>query len=393
MKKILILGGGVGGALVANLLSKKLKKEAEITILDKSPKHIYQPGFLYVPFGWENPDKLVRDQESLLNKNINFVLDEAVYIDTDKNLVTTKNRGDIGYDYLVLATGSHVAPEQIPGLKEAGHHFYGREQALNLKQAIENFKGGNVVTGIAGVPHKCPVAPLEFTFMFEWYLKRKGLREKTNMSYVSPLPRCFSIPSVSDMVTPWLEERNINNITFFNVESVDPKAKIVHSIEGDSIPFDLLMLIPPHRGAKVITDSGLAESAGWLDTDRYTMRVNGYDNIFAIGDATNLPVSKAGSSAHFQADALVGNIISDIRNEKTVHHYDGHVMCFLETGYNKATLLNFDYNHPPNPAQPNYLLHMAKILFNKTYWWTLPQGRLPNTPIKDKKSLQDCPDC
>jgi len=377
-KQVVILGGGVGGTLVANLLAKKLKAhEADIIVIDRTGDHVYQPGFLYVPFGWEEPANLARPEESLLYPRVKLVRDTVAVVDVKSRRVATEKHGEIPYDFLVLATGSHVHPEEVPGLKEASHHFYTATAAMQLRAALEKFKGGRVVVGVAGVPYKCPPAPLEFAFMFDWVLRQKGIRQKTELHYISPLPRVFPIESVAAVTAPMLEERGYHIHTFFNVESVDPAKKELVSLEGETIPFDLLVLVPPHRGADVVTRSGLAESGGWVPTDRHTLKVEGPDGIYAIGDATNLPISKSGAAAHFEGEIVAGNIVQELRGEKPSHQYNGHVMCFLESGNNRATILNFDYEHPPKPPTPSVLWHMGKLVMNKSYWYMVPKGRLP----------------
>ena len=377
-KQIVILGGGVGGTLVANLLAKKLKAhEADIIVIDRTGNHLYQPGFLYVPFGWEEVPNLSRPEESLLYPRVKLIRDTVMVVDVKSRRVATEKNGEIPYDFLVLATGSHVHPEEVPGLAEASHHFYTADAAMKLRAALENFRGGSVVVGVAGVPYKCPPAPLEFAFMFDWVLRQKGIRNKTELHFISPLPRVFPIESVATVTAPMLEERGYNIHTFFNVESVDPVKKELNSLEGETIPFDLLVLVPPHKGADVVTRSGLAESGGWVPTDRHTLKVEGPDGIYAIGDATNLPISKSGAAAHFEGEIVAGNIVQELRGEKPSHQYSGHVTCFLESGNNRATILNFDYNHPPKPPAPSLLWHVGKLIMNKTYWYMIPKGRMP----------------
>jgi len=386
-KRVVVLGGGVGGTLVANLLVKKLRPgEAEVVLIDEDAQHVYQPGFLYVAFGQKQPANLTRPVRSLLDRRVRILTAKAQRIDPTAQVIAT-DHGDVHYDELVVATGSHLAPDEIPGLKEATHHFYTAEGAQALHEALKQFRGGHVVVGVAGVPYKCPPAPLEFVLMLDAELRAKGLRDKTEIHFVSPLPRVFPIETVAVKVAPIMESRGIQIHTFFNVESVDPKRREVVSLEGETVPYDLLVLIPPHRGAKVVIDSGLGEAGGWISTDRRTLKATAHPRMFVVGDATNLPISKSGSAAHFEADALVANLLADLRNESQEHKYNGKIMCFLETGAGKATLLDFDYNHPPQPPEPNRMYHWQKALFNQFYWWTVPQGRLPGE--KQTKEQQE----
>ncbi|MHB9146265.1 MAG: NAD(P)/FAD-dependent oxidoreductase [Symbiobacteriia bacterium] len=376
-RTIVVLGGGVGGTLAANLIAKKLRPgEAEIVLVDEDGRHVYQPGFLYVAFGQKQPASLSRPVRPLLDRRVRLMTAKAKKIDPQTQTLTT-NQGDLHYDELVIATGSHLAPEEVPGLKEATHHFYTMEGAQALREALREFRGGRVVVGVAGVPYKCPPAPLEFAMMLDSELRARGLRDKTEIHFTSPLPRVFPIESVAVVAAPMMEARGINIHTFFNVESVDPTKREVISLEGETLPYDLLVLIPPHRGAQVVIDSGLGEAGGWIPTDRHSLKAVAHPHMFAIGDATNLPISKSGSAAHFEADALVANLVADLRGQAMEHEYHGRVMCFLEVGGGKATLLNFDYQNPPHPPQPTRTYHWQKAAFNQFYWWTVPQGRLP----------------
>ncbi len=373
--RIVVLGGGVGGTLVSNLLARKLSRSAaEITVVDATGRHIYQPGWLYVPFGLEKPENLVKRERSLLSRKVRLVVDRVVKIDADARRVVLAEGAPLEYDYLVVAAGARLAPEAVPGYEEAAHNFYNAENALRLRAALYGFGGGTVVVGVADIPYKCPPAPLEFTFMLEDYLKQRGLRDRTKIVYLSPLNRVFTIETVSQMVTPLLEERGVEYRLFFNTESIDPVAKVVRSMEGEEEQYDLLVLVPPHRGAPVVVESGLGDQQGWLPTDRETLQVKGRPEIYALGDATDLPVSKSGSAAHFQAKVVADRIADAVHGKQPAAKYDGHVLCFLETGYGQATQLAFDYEHPPQPPRPSRFYHYEKMLFNRTYWYIVPRG-------------------
>jgi sulfide:quinone oxidoreductase len=281
-----------------------------------------------------------------------------------------------------MATGSRLVPDQIPGLVEGSYEFYSLEGAQRLREALRRFRGGRIVVGIAGIPYKCPPAPLEFVFMLEDHLQRRGIRERSGITYLSPINRAFTIESASKVVQPMLEERGIDLTTFFNVESVDASAGVVSSLEGEKTEYDLLVLVPPHRGQEFVVDSKLGDPSGWLPTDRNTLEVADTERVFAIGDATNLPISKSGSTAHFEAPVVASRIVSLVRGTAPAHHYGGKVMCFVESGNRKATVLQFDYENPPTPPQPNNVWHVAKWMFNRLYWETVPQGRFPeNLPL------------
>lgn len=374
--QIVILGGGVGGTLLANVLARKLKRaEAEITVVDETGNHVYQPGWLYLPFGEATPKSLVKKERSLLVKSVHLVTAAAKRIDAASHRVEMNDGSALRYDTLIVATGSRIAPDAVPGFAEAAHHFYSEEAALRLKDAIATFEGGKLVIGVADIPYKCPPAPLEFVFKIEDELTKRGIRDKTQITYLSPINRVFTIESVSEFVTPMLEERGIAYETFFNVESIDPVTKTVTSLEGDEISYDLLVLVPPHRGAQVVMNSGLGDKQGWLPTDRHTLEVKDQPDIFGIGDATDIPVSKSGSAAHFEAKVLADRVVQRVRGEAIdAPAYDGHVLCFLETGRGQASQLVFDFEHPPKPPAPSHFYHYEKMLFNRVYWYLVPKG-------------------
>ena len=397
MQRVVILGGGVGGTLTANLLVRKLRREidrgeASVTVVDKTGAHVYQPGFMYIAMGGETADKLQRPERSLLDRRVQLLTGEAVRIDPVANAIEMADGSSIGYDQLVLATGSRIVPEEVDHFDEEAHHFYSAADALKLRHALDTFKGGRIVIGIAGMPYKCPPAPLEVAFLIETELRARGLRDASEMHFCSPIGRAFTIESVSEMATPILEQRHIELHTFFNVEAIDPARKMVISLEGEELGYDLLVLVPPHRGAKIVTDSGLAPGAGWLPTDRETLQVKEIrpsstpdaevprrPNMYAIGDATDLPLSKAGSTAHFESPIVAERIAATIQGrvpDPKHGTYTGRVMCFFEIGDGKGTILRFDYLHPPKPPRPNRIWHLGKIIFNKTYWHTVPRGRV-----------------
>ena len=385
MERILILGGGVGGTLTANLLVKKLRRqlkagEVTITVIDQTGQHTYQPGFMYIAMGGERADRLQRPERGLLDSRVALVIGEIEKVDEPTQTVHLANGERLVYDYLVLATGSRIVPEAIEHFDTEAQHFYTAAAALELRRALDAFTGGRIVVAIAGMPYKCPPAPLEVSFLIESELRQRGLRDRSEVHFCSPIGRAFTIESVSEMVTPIFEAKGIEVHTFFNVEAIDPARKVVQSLEGEELPYDLLILVPPHKGVQFLIDSGLAPApGGWLPTDRATLLVGGRPNVFALGDATDLPLSKAGSTAHFEAPVVTERIIAAIEGREVDHKrgdYLGKVMCFFEIGDGKGTLLQFDYDHPPRPPKPNQLWHLGKIVFNKTYWHTVPKGRV-----------------
>lgn len=377
MQRILILGGGTGGTLLANLLARSVGSQATITVVSSHVQHYYQPGWLYVPFGQQDPRALSRPERELLNDKVELVHGDIRELDATAETVTLADGTRLDYDFLVIATGSQVAPEDVPGFASGAHHFYTHEAASRLYGALQEFDGGKIVVGAGGLPYKCPVAPLEFTFLLEDFLTKRGLRDKTEITYTFPIGRCFTIETVAEVAQRFLDERGIKVETFFNLEAIKPIERLAVSMEGTELPYDLCVMIPPHRGAKFLQGHALADARGWVKTDRSTLRVPGHEHIWAMGDTTDLPISKAGSTAHFQAPAIAEQIAAAVEHREPdagKATYEGHVMCFLEVGQNKATILDFDYSGPPQPKTPNALMHYLKMAFNKAYFHIVPSG-------------------
>ncbi len=385
MDRILILGGGVGGTLTANLLVRKLharidRGEVGLTVVDTTGQHTYQPGFMSIALGGERAANLHRPERSLLDHRVRLVTGEVARVDPEHRVVTLVDGRPLGYDQLVLATGSRIVPESIEHFESEAHHFYTAEAAVRLRSALDRFEGGRIIIGIAGLPYKCPPAPIEVAFLIEAELRERGLRDQSRIDFCSPIGRAFPIESVSEMVTPILAEKGIELHPLFNVEAIDPARRMVESLEGEELPYDLLVLVPPHKGQQFLIDSGLAPApGGWLPTDATTLEVGGRPEIHALGDATDLPLSKAGSTAYFEAPVVTERIAAAFEGrpvDLARGEYLGKAMCFLEIGDGKGTLLEFDYAHPPRPPKPNHLWHLGKIVFNKTYWHTVPKGRV-----------------
>ncbi|MDE3101057.1 MAG: NAD(P)/FAD-dependent oxidoreductase [Chloroflexota bacterium] len=374
--RVVVLGGGVGGTLVANLLSKRLRRDASVTVVDGSGMHVYQPGFLYVALGQADALWLARDERTLLRKDVELVVENAASVDPAAQVVHLVRGGTIPYDFLVVATGSRIVREDVPGMVAGAHDFYSLDGALRLREAIRTFKGGRVVVGVAGIPYKCPPAPVEFTLLVEELLRHRGLRDRSQVMLLSPLNRAFTVESASKLVQPIMEKRGIELRTFFNVETVDPQKRTVTSLEGETVEYDLAIIVPPHRGARVVEESKLGDQAGWIPTDRATLQHAAHERIFALGDATDLPISKSGSTAHFEAPVVASRIAAIVQGTAPREAYAGRVMCFLETGNGRATTLRFDYAHPPTPPTPSRMWHWAKWAFNRVYWVTVPQGRI-----------------
>jgi sulfide:quinone oxidoreductase len=397
MQRVVILGGGVGGTLTANLVARKLKAriakgEAKVTVVDLSGKHTYQPGYMYIAMGHERPERLIRSERSLLDKNVDLVVDLVQKIDVEGSRVELASGEALHYDQLVIATGSRIVPETMEGFDQEAHHFYTAAASAKLRKALDAFTGGKILIGIAGIPYKCPPAPLEVAFLIDSEMRGRGLRDKTELQFLSPINRAFTIESVSEMATPIFEEKGIDLQLLAGIDSIDAERKVVITDAMEEYAYDLLICIPPHKGAQVVIDSGLAPKSGWVPTDRHSLQVKKsaapgtkdedierYRNIYALGDATDLPLSKAGSTAHFEAPVVAERVAAAVLGRKpSGKHalYSGKVMCFFEVGDGKGTILSFDYDNPPKPPKPNQLWHLGKIVFNKTYWRTVPKGRV-----------------
>jgi sulfide:quinone oxidoreductase len=370
-KRILIVGGGLSGTIVANGLCRQLGRElrggsVSITMLGASETHMYQPGLLYIPFGRCREADLYREQRKVLDRRVPYHVDPATRIDVANNQVTTASGKTYGYDYLVIATGSRIMPQNIPGMAEGAHWFYDLEGARKLRDALGAFKGGKVVVNV-NAPHKCPVAPLEVTFMLHEFFTQRGVMKDTEITYTYPIGRLHALEPVALWAKPEMERLGIKYETFFNTKGVDPQAKTISSEEGVTLPYDLLVTIPPHNGAEVIVNSDLGKG-GWVPTEPKTLRREGSTNVFVVGDTTNIPISKAGSTAHFEADTIVDNLASLLTENRWARDYDGKVFCFVETGLNSGTYVWFNYTTPPNPGPPSQMIHWFKLAYNRLYW-------------------------
>lgn len=368
---ILVVGGGMGGTILANNLARRLAGDiragkVRLTMLSASERHMYQPGLLYLAIGRMTPDELYRDQASLLEPGIAFHVDPVEEFRLDKNEVRTKSGKVHQYDILAIATGSRPMAEEIPGLAENAEQFYTEESAVKMFRRLREFQGGKVVVTV-GVPHKCPMAPLEITFMLHDYFKGRGILDKVKLHYTYPIGRVHSLENVAKWAAPEMDRLGITYETLFNMKEVDGAKKVVRSEEGTETDYDLLITIPAHRGMEVIEKNGLGQR-GWIPTHRHQLNMEGRENVFVLGDTTNLPISKAGSTAHFEAEALGENIAARVKLGAPVRDYDGKVFCFIEAGMDRATYAMFDYQNPPQPKAPTRAVHWFKVAYNKLYW-------------------------
>ncbi len=374
MHRIAIIGGGPGGTITANHLAERLgdeirRGEVAITLITDKPDQVYKPGFLYLALGLESPERLRRPVRDLVSPHVEVLVQRVERVDTERRQVITAAGRSHPFDQLVIASGTRLDPSATPGLAEVGDWFYDEEGAQRLRAKLEGLAKGRIVVSVIGVPHMCPVAPLEITFMLDDWLRRRGRRDDVEITYTYPINRTHSIPEVAAWAAPELSARDVKLETFFNAESVDPSEQVISSMEGTELPFDVLIAIPEHRTAAYLEASGLTE-AGWVPTDRGTLAVKGQEGIWAIGDTTDLPVSKAGSVAHYQSAALAKNVAAHARGQTPQALYDGKTICFIEAGLDRATFLEFTYQRPPKLSAPTRTVHWAKLAYNNAYWLT-----------------------
>ncbi|MBI5814816.1 MAG: NAD(P)/FAD-dependent oxidoreductase [Nitrospinae bacterium] len=401
MKNILILGAGTGGTILANTLTRKLSmKEWAITVIDKSAEHYYQPGFLFLPFrlyGYNSKSDVVHPAAKHIPSAARFVNAEVKLIDHQNRRVETTG-GNFDYDWLILAMGCDVRPGEVEGLSEGmGKNvftFYTMEGALALQDRLETMKEGRLVLNIADMPIKCPVAPIEFVFLADYYFHKKGIRDKVEIDLVTPLTGAFTKPVASHALGKIAEEKNIKIVPNFAISEVDHNAKTISSYGGGKVDYDLLVAIAPNLGPEVIEDSGLGNGVGYAVTDDKTLKVKKAERIYAIGDNTNVPTSKAGSVAHFEAEIVEANLLREIEGKEPIADFDGHSNCFIESGFHKALLFDFNYDTEPLPGTfpipgvgPMSLLketrlnHWGKMAFKYIYWTMLLSGHMPGDPL------------
>ncbi|WP_163338798.1 NAD(P)/FAD-dependent oxidoreductase [Desulfopila sp. IMCC35008] len=403
MKKLVILGAGCAGSMVANKLRKLLSHhEWSITIIDQDDKHVYQPGLLFIPFGIYKAEDVVRSRSEFIPKGVNFVVDEIVAVDTETQRVET-TAGSYKYDKIIICTGVSLAPEEIPGLmdgwQKTAFDFYTLEGAANLGQALREFRSGKLILNIAEFPFKCPVAPLEFVYLADAYFTERGVRDQIEIRLVTPLPGAFTKPKASAFFSQLIEQKNIKITSSYDLAEVDTENKKIISAGGLELEYDLLVSIPPNVGARYLVKSGLAmDEIGYVKTNHHTLKAEDFDNMFVLGDTTTLPTSKAGSVAHFSAEVLVENFMREINNEPLRKDFDGHANCFIETGFEKAALIDFNYEYEPLPGKfplpglgPFSLLgeskanHWGKMMFKWVYWNKLVSGE--EMPLEAQMSL------
>ncbi len=394
MKRLVILGAGTAGTIMANRLRRRLAADAwAIQIVDEHPDHYYQPGFLFLPFGLYTERDVVRPKRRFIPRGAEYVEAAVERIVPEKNRVRLANGTELPYDVLIIATGTRPAPDQVEGMagpdwRRRVHEFYTYEGARALGTVLRDWTGGRLVVHVSEMPIKCPVAPLEFAFLADWWLHTRGLRSRTELIYVTPLSGAFTKPIAAGILGQLLERKRITVVPDFAVARVDNDRRELVSWDDRTVPYDLLVTVPPNLGAAMIEASGLGDELNYVPTDRHTLQARGHENIFVLGDATDVPTSKAGSVAHFEAEVLTENILHYVRGEPLAARFDGHANCFIESGHGKGFLLDFNYHLEPVPGKfplpgvgPLELLgesrlnHWGKLAFKWVYWHLLLQGR------------------
>ena len=400
MKKLLILGAGTAGTMVANRLNRMLDMdEWQITLVDQDPVHYYQPGYLFIPFGVYSKKDVIKPKRNFIPPQIKLIQSAIEIIEPDHNRVRLAGGLYLDYDYLIIATGADIHPEETPGLAEHEWNqsiftFYSLEGSVELWKKLQTWEGGRMVVNVVENPIKCPVAPLEFLMLADWFFHERGMRDRVELVYATPLPGAFTKPMASKMLGELLVQKGIHVETEFYIERADPDEKKIVSYDEREVPYDLLVTIPLNKGAEVVGKSGLGDELNYSPVNKYTFLSDKFDNIFVLGDASNAPASKAGSVTHYAIDLFGENFIRYTSGQKLVENFDGHANCFLESGFGKGLLIDFNYTQEPLPGRyplpgvgPFTLLeeseanHWGKLMFRWMYWNILLKGQeLPFPP-------------
>ncbi|TXH31275.1 MAG: NAD(P)/FAD-dependent oxidoreductase [Actinobacteria bacterium] len=393
MKRLLILGAGTAGTMAANKLRPQLPRdEWNVTIVDQSDTHYYQPGYLFIPFGIYRPDEVTKPTKRFIPSGVDLVQAEIDRVVADENKVLLTDGKELPYDYLIIATGTTPRPDETPGMADdlggSVHEFYTYKGATALAEKLRTWEGGKLVVHVTEMPIKCPVAPLEFTFLADAFFTEQGIRDNVDITYVTPLEGAFTKPVASKYLGDMLDTRQVHLEPDFMIESIDAEGKKLVSFDEREIPYDLLVTIPLNMGADYIARSDLGDDLNYVPVDQHTLLSKKYDNIFAVGDASDIPASKAGSVAHFAMDLFPANFMNHIQGLKMTEPFDGHANCFIETGHGKGLLIDFNYDTEPLPGKyplpgvgPFSLLketeinHWGKVMFRWMYWNILLPGK------------------
>jgi len=404
MKHLVILGAGTAGTIVANKMARETDADWTITVVDPADTHLYQPGLLFLPFGARDEDRMLRPRAATLDRRVAWRREAFELVDRDARQVVLASGDRVPYDLLVVATGSEIRPSETPGLlgpewHESIHDFYTLEGAQALRERLATFDRGRLVLDVVEMPIKCPVAPLEFLFLADEFFTKKGVRDQVELVLATPLDGAFTKPVCNSVLSYLIEEKGIRIEPEFNAGEVDAEGHVLKSYDDREIPYDLLVTIPTHFGANAISASGLGNDTGFVPTHPRSLRTKLDDHIFALGDATDLKSSKAGSVAHFQADVLADNLERAAAGRSLDDGFDGHANCFIETGFGKALLIDFNYDVEPLPGKfplpgigPMNLLresrinHAGKLAFRWIYWNALLPAR--HLPVSSQMSMR-----
>ncbi len=411
MKRLVVLGAGTAGTMVVNRLRPRLAEdEWKITVVDSADQHRYQPGYLFIPFGEYLPEQVSKPIADFIPRGVDLVKAEIDRVDPESSTVFLADGSELAYDQLVIATGTTPRPDQTEGTlgaewRKSVHEFYTFEGASALADKLAGWEGGRLVVHITEMPIKCPVAPLEFAFLADSWFREHGMRDQVEIVYVTPLDGAFTKPVASKLLGGMLEERKIELETDFMIERIDPETKAIVSYDEREIPFDLLVTVPLNMGADYVARSGLGNELNFVPVDKETFLSTDYDNIFALGDAADLPTSKAGSVAHFAVEVFADNFMEHIAGRPMSHRFDGHANCFIESGSGKGMLIDFNYDTQPLPGKyplpgvgPFSLLketemnHWGKLMFKWVYWNALLPGRdLPLPALMSMAGKEEVP--
>ena len=378
MKNIAIIGSGAGGLITSSKLAKDLSKEIKngevtITLFDKKREQEFQPGYLEVAFRGTDPSKIRRPVKNLVSSGVKMIYDNVEKVDLADRYVKTEGSSEkINYDYIIISTGSSPDYDQIDGLKQANMDFHtDAYNASLIYNRISSIKSGKIVVGIGGLPYKCPPSPNESAFMLDEYFRKKGIRDDVEIVYITPFTRIYSAESINEVIEPMYERRDIESITAFNTDTVDDEKKEITSLEGESLKYDYLFLTPPHKPAGFLKGSDMADEDGWVKVDKKDLHITTYDNGFAIGDTTNIPISKAGVEAHLEGVVVANNIAAEITGTEQKIKFTGRTQCSMETGFHKATFVVGTYDRPVEKIEPSTMNYMEKKVMEKIYWGSL----------------------
>lgn len=409
-KHLVILGGGTAGTMMVNHLRRRLPAdEWKITVVDRSKKHLYQPGLLFLPFGKYNEKDILRETQDFIPRGAEFVQAEIDRIAAESHLVFLTDGRELAYDILIIATGCRTAPEETAGMlgpkwRVNIHDFYTLDGARALRTKLAEFHSGRVVVHVNEMPIKCPVAPLEFTFLADTFFRERGLRDQITLTYVTPLSGAFTKPKASKKLNHLLGDKGIELVTDFVAERVDQEHDKLVCYDGREVPYDLLITTPTNMGDASVQRSGIGDDLNYIPTHKHTLQSLNDPDVFVLGDATNLPASKAGSVAHFESETLADNILLHIAGKPLKEEFDGHSNCFIESGNGKALLIDFSYEHEPHEGmfpfrfgplkllEESRLNHWGKLAFRHVYWNLLLKARpLPGISRTKQKPIERKP--